>query len=371
LAVKVIYVLDFLSYGGVERLSYDYLRNLNSERFEVKLLILKGGAFKEEFEQLPVPLTEISDEHDGVLKQLLRIRKFLKRENPDIIHTHNIKGSSYMTLITIGMKVKLIRSFHHFGTLDRLHNKANILTMNRAKANLFVSESFKVDLRKKYGLKKMPRNHIVYNGVDFNRFDGAASGQLREEIGAGENDLVIGMIGNFVRMKDQLSLCKAFRNAQELFPHLQLVFVGTHDGVNLHFLNDCVEFCAQSKISKRVHFLGSRDDIPQILNDLDLFVFSSLGDTFGIALVEAMGMGVPTIATDLGPIKEITHDGSYSAIFKQKDVDDLSAKMIDLIGNDKKRNDLALRAEAFVRSSYDIQSHIDRTLSVYEQVLDL
>src|SRR5205085_9933224 len=110
-----------------------------------------------------------------------------------------------------------------------------------------------------------------------------------------ENVLLLGMIGNFYRdpRKDQITLCRALPKVFSEIKNAHCIFAGgTEEGAEDKF-QSCVDFCKENNIYDRVHFLGGRNDIPDILAALDLFVFSSLHEGLPIAVNEAMLANVP------------------------------------------------------------------------------
>jgi len=100
-----------------------------------------------------------------------------------------------------------------------------------------------------------------------------------------------------------------------------------------HLYDDCVNYCKQNGLEYKVLFLGSRTDIPQILDQLDAFVYATDHDTFGIAVVEAMAVGVPVFVNDWEVMKEITVDGKYATLYKTKDEKDLLREFMLFLQN--------------------------------------
>ncbi len=354
--------------GGVERLSYDFLNNVDDAYFDIHLLILEGGKFEDEFKKLNIQIHDLSAYYNKPLKQVFAIRKLIKQLRPAIVHTHNRKGAGLVYLGSRGFQTKLVRTFHHFGSRGFLRNLLNLYLLNNYDSNLFVSNSFKQDFIRNYKLKKAPSASVIYNGVDFKRF-AAKSDCIKDELGIHEDALLIGMVGNFVSIKDQLTVCKAFKQIEQDLPKARLIFAGNHNIDSKHFLDECMQYCKQNGFEDKVFFLDSRKDVPQLLAELDLFVFSTLADTFGIALIEAMGAGVPAISSNIGPISEITEKGKYVPLFENGEVDDLAIKMKAMLKIPKEENQLAMRAQQFAIDHYAIRTHIDATLEVYKRLV--
>ena len=116
---------------------------------------------------------------------------------------------------------------------------------------------------------------------------------------------------------------------------------------------------------KQVTFLGLRNDIPQILNSLDAFVYSTNFDTFGIAIVEAMAVGIPVFVNDWKVMEEITKKGKYATLYKTSDEFDLLRHFLLFLQNRIQYMDKANKATEFVRKQYSIQNHIINLKHLY------
>ncbi len=145
------------------------------------------------------------------------------------------------------------------------------------------------------------------------------------------------MVGNFYRdpRKDQFTLCKALPQVFAEFPNANCVFAGGIENGAEDKMADCLNFCIENKIIEKVHFLGARSDVPDILSELDIFVFSSLHEGLPVAISEAMLAGVPLIVSDIEPLLEATANGAYGEVFPVKNAEALSEKILKLLRDDR------------------------------------
>ena len=105
------------------------------------------------------------------------------------------------------------------------------------------------------------------------------------------------------------------------------------------------------------------------MNALDIFVFSTRRDTFGIAAVEAMVMGLPTVVSDIGPLREVTHDGTYATLFRTGNPDDLAQRLIELVSDDQRRTALGKRGREWAKQEFSIETHIARLRELYSALV--
>jgi glycosyltransferase involved in cell wall biosynthesis len=175
------------------------------------------------------------------------------------------------------------------------------------------------------------------------------------------------MVGNFYAdgRKDQLTVCRALPQLFAAMPTAHFVFVGAPAPAAAQAFDECVRVCHAQGIAERVHFTGARADIPDILRALDLFVFSSRADSFGVAVVEAMMTGVPTIVSDIGALREVTDKGRYARLFRTGDADDLARHLLELAGDPAGRAELGARGQQWAGAQFSIAAHIARLRELY------
>jgi L-malate glycosyltransferase len=131
---------------------------------------------------------------------------------------------------------------------------------------------------------------------------------------------------------------------------------------------ECLNACIENGIAERVHFLGGRADVPDILAALDVFVFSSLHEGLPVAVSEAMLAGVPMIVSDIAPLLEASGDGEYAEVFAVGDDGELAAKLITLLGDQAARESLAERAKRFAFDNFSIDAHLQGLVRLYGEL---
>ena len=271
-------------------------------------------------------------------------------------------------LATRSTDVRQVLSFH-LCAADAKNRRALKFLTPRMDANIAVSRDLLDCLRTNAGLDTSRNFHVIYNGVDATRLK-IAGGNLRAELGLAQNDLLLGMVGNFYAdgRKDQLTVCRALPQLFAAVPAAHFVFVGAPGTDAPQAFDECVRVCREQGIAERVRFIGQRADIPDILRALDLFVFSSRADSFGVAVVEALLSGVPAVVSDIKALREVTADGRYAALFRTGDADDLARQLIELVHDPERRAELGARGRAWALRQFGIAAHIARLRELYSAV---
>ena len=126
------------------------------------------------------------------------------------------------------------------------------------------------------------------------------------------------------------------------------------------------------RLDKNIKFFGhvSYSKIPEILEDIDLFVMPSICESFGVAAIEAQAMGIPVIASMSGGIPEAIVHNKTGTLVEAKNVEKLEESIIKLIKNPKLRKKMGKAGRQFVLSKYDLQKNVVRMENIYQSLLD-
>ena len=368
--MKILHFLDTLGRGGAEMQALDVCRNARSHDLEMTLVAAGGGALEEEFRATGVEFIRLERKLpvDPILAS--RIRKIIQERDIRIVHGYQAVDGLHLYLAARGLKeVKKVLSFQGFipDTKNRLASKFLIPRMD---ANIVVSRGLQKWLGGTSGLDTSKNFTVIYNGADPERVKPTGK-SLKAELGLAEDTPLIGMIGSFYKdpRKDQFTLCRALPGVFSQVNNAHCVFAGrTEPGAEEKY-EQCVKFCAENGIANRVHFLGMRSDVPDILAALDTFIFSSLHEGLPVAVSEAMLAGVPMIVSDIEPLLEATASGEFAEVFPVKNVEVLTGKILGLLGDEDRRMDLAARALKHAEENFSIQSHMRELKRLYESLL--
>ncbi len=368
--MNVLYYIDSLGRGGAEMLALDVCRNAARFGIEMTFVTARGGQLETAFIDSGVPFFRLGRRLPVDLYLASQIRRLIREREIDIVHGYQAVDGIHMYLASRGVKnVKNVLSFHGF-VPDRKNRAALKFLIPRMDTNLVVSHSLRRWLSDLKGLDTESNFSTLYNGVDLGRLKPSGR-SVREELGIDQNALVFGMIANFYSdpRKDQLTICKALPQVFEKLPHAHFLFVGGIENGAEDKVADCISFCLQSKISERVHFLGSRLDIPDVLDAMNIFVLSSLQEGLPIAVNEAMLVGLPVIVSDIEPLLEATQNGVYGMVFPVGDHWKLAELMIDLGMSSDEQSVLGLRAKEFAKQKFSIDAHLHELRKIYISLL--
>ena len=116
--------------------------------------------------------------------------------------------------------------------------------------------------------------------------------------------------------------------------------------------------------------MGARSDVPDILTQLDAFIYATDHDTFGIAVIEAMASSVPVFVNDWEVMLEITEGGNYAHLYNTKDPEDLLSKFLPFTANPDLYKQKAEEAARWVRETYSIERHLNQLKETYKRIIN-
>jgi len=370
--MKIAYLFGSLNRGGTETLLLDVFRNARVQKLNAIGIYRKSGNLESNFVESGVPMCKIVA--TGIrFTYLVKLRRFFIDNNITTIHAHQPIDTLYALLACIGTRIKIVQTLHGYDFTNTKSEKWMLrYIIKRTDTNIFVSNSQQKYYQQKYSLKP-EKQQVVYNGISFEKLNVFAHQQtlshpmsnLRDELNIAPDVLLIGTVGNFNSVRNQIMICRFLKELKAGYENFHFVFVGGRDNNSPHLYEDCVDFCSENQLSRNVSFLGSRNDVPGMLPQLDAFLYATNHDTFGIAVVEAMAVGIPVFVNDWTVLTEITENGKYATLYKTTDEIDLLQQFMVFLQNKDAYKDKSHEAAYFVREMYSIEKHIENLKHVY------
>lgn len=364
--LRIAYLMGSLNRGGAETLMLDVFNNASKFDIDIIGIHKKQGQLYNEFKNSRWPLIQIYPKKGYDITYIFQLRRILKKYNISIVHAQYPLDAFIAILACWRTSIKVLVTFHGFSINRPSWYQWLIKYVTRkVKVNLFVSITQNKHYQKTYSIPANKKCLTIYNSIDVNKFNIKSSGTLRKELGIGQDQLLLGSVGNFNSGRDQLTICKGLKKLKEEGIIFNFVFAGAKQNHQPEYYDHCVEYCKRNNLEKQVHFLGSRNDIPALLQELDVFIYSSRHDTFGIAVLEAMASGLPVIVNDWKVMLEITDGGKNGIIFKTNDDNDLKDKLMNYLNNMNTHKKNAQNLKGIILEKYNIISYIDKLKETY------
>jgi len=390
--MKIAFLLGSLNRGGTETLLLDVFCHAKDNNLNVIGIYRKSGVLEENYINSRIPVFKLQNKKN-IINYILNLRRLFKKNEINLVHAQQPLDAFFALLACAGTNIKIVLTLHGYDYHDTGIAKSIFkFIIKRTNINIFVSDTQRKYYQLNYKLNPL-KQQLVYNGISFDKLDISPIGSttlshannkmttnkttkntkdtinsLREELQLPTDTLLLGTVGNFVPVRDQLTLCRFLKGLKEENINFHFLFAGKRDDHNPQLFDDCVAFCEQNGLTKLVSFLGSRNDVPNILMQLDAFLYATDHDTFGIAVVEAMAVGIPVFVNDWGVMKEITDNGNLATLYKTKDEGDLLQQFMLFLQDKAAFQAKALDAAFFVREKFNIETHILNLKKVYNSL---
>lgn len=298
-----------------------------------------------------------------------RLARFIEDERVDILHTHLFYSGIVGVLAKRryrGFRFALMR--HHTGVVRMLgsavHIRADRWMAEKADHVMAVSEATRTYMLEIDGIRRRDIE-VVYLGFDFEQMspNPEKRNAAREKFGFSDNDLVIGYVANFTAGKGHVQLISAFDEIKRQVPNARLLLAG---GGKLQEVEDLV---GRLGLGRRIVFAGWQDDAAAVYNAMDIFVQPSLSEAFSQVLIEAMGCGLPVVATDVGGASEVIEPGVDGIIVEPDDARAIAAEVIGLALDPERRCEIAKRGMSRVRGRFSAAAMVERHFALYSKWL--
>lgn len=363
MTLKTAHVLKDLDLGGIQTLLLDLLKYYAQQDIPHVFVCIGGGELEREFQS--------AGAHVYFLKKrlpyfdpftALALRRILLREGVEAVHAHHTSEGITSLVAAAGTRIKVLQSFHVAPAISNFQDNTALKFMaRRADAGIAPSASQRAELQKAgYSVSSV---RTVWNGVHPERLVPQSNRDLRSEFNLPTDCRLMMSIGNFYNdTRDQLTICRALPIVFDRFPDARFVFFG---GFTNRYIKHperylkCKATCEEAGIADKVIFAGKDSDIGNILQQADLFVYSSLGDTFGMVVAEAMLSGVPVVANDLPVITEVTSGEENIFLFGTKNPQSAAEQMIRALSETDEARNRASKARKFAESRYTIAQYAE------------
>jgi len=356
------------------------------EQEGVQTVLVTGKVGKEEGdmsylltgrEKTPLILPELRREihplYDIVC--LWKLFQIMRRERPDIVHTHMAKAGTLGRLAATFAGVPIrIHTFHGhvFQGYFRSFTTQWFLAIERFLAKrsdclVAVSDHVRQEICHQYRLDSGERVRVIPIGLDLTPFLqlNGKNGLLRKELGLSSEVQLIGIVGRLVPIKNHAFFLRAAEALIQKNKNLHYIIVG--GGEEESTLRRLVK---EKGLSRFVTFLGWRKDLPTVYSDLDVVVLTSLNEGTPVSLIEAMASGKAVVATRVGGVPDVVQDGMTGYTVPVGDLPSFTEKVEHLLSNPVLRERMGEAGRKWVTDHFSKQKLLQNIRKLYEELLE-
>lgn len=305
---------------------------------------------------LPLPMRGA-----GSVMTLLHLVRVVREQRIDIIHTHLTRATYYGLLLGLLTRKPVVSTVHVFTSdpayrwLSRLGNP--LIAVSEAVRRWLIEHG-------------VPASEVqtIYNATDFVSLNGAhanAPQEVRKEFGLPESSKLIGLFAKVTPIKGQDLLLEALPQVLHSHPDTHVLFVGSTNG---EFARRIQQRAKELSVSRHVVFTGLRADVARLMQAVDVVTLPSRTETFGLAVLEAMALGKPVVATRVGGLPELVRDGE-TGILVDYTTTSLAHALNELLSSADLRHRLGQTARTFACQYYTPEHMVQRVEAVYARAL--
>jgi glycosyltransferase involved in cell wall biosynthesis len=362
--LRVLQFLATMPVGGAEDLVAAIVRGLDPTRFAVTVATLgsPGQVGRElQGQGYEVVSLGLDIKRTSTGRVVAAVRGLLKAGRPDILHSHLYHPNFYGRLGALGLGLPgVVAAVHNSYTRVKFHRRVWNFLLGWATDRVLVgSPRVWQDVRRYDGVPAS-RLLLMPYGIPLAELETSLSREeARERLGVA-GDLVIGAVGRLEAQKGHTHLLAALPGLRREIPALTVLLVG--EGRRQEDLQRQVRAL---NLEGTVGFLGTRRDLPEIFRALDLFVHPSLWEGLPLALLKAMGAGLPVVATRVSGSQEVIVDGVNGCLVAPGDPEALARAILALYRRPEARRRLGDAARRTVAEQYSLAAMLTRLEELY------
>ena len=364
---RVLHVLANLGAGGAERMAVHIVQGLNRRRFEPAVVAFSGRYgtdLEQQLDQTGLKTWFLGKGPGFDARTFYRLHRVFKEFRPDIVHTHvHVMRYAFPSLAYFKPRL-MIHTVNNIAEceieprarwLQRLAYRSGVIPVA-------VAREVATSLKRVYGIGN---SLVVWNCIPTDLY---ASPQIPRDVwrakqGFSDQDVLFVCVARFAPQKNHELLITAFAKGPASDPRAHLVLAG--QGVLRAPLQVRVN---QLGLTSRVHFLGLRTDIPDVLGAADIFALSSDYEGNPLSVIEAMAAGLPTVSTAVGGVPELLQNGKEGFIVQPGHPEELSEAMMILLGDPHLRRRMGAAAAARAKEKFDVSAMVRAYEELYDEI---
>ncbi len=369
---RVLHLINNLEVGGTERQAVELLNRLDEKRFDVRLAVLGWrGPLREKiasrFPRAPeFPLKGFFNAN--AVKQILRLREMMIEERIAVLHAHDFYSGALGVTAARLAGVRALAAQRHLRLSDRRVHEWGTKYIHKLANRLLVNAEGIRDYILRTGAVAPGKIVVIHNGLDAPADPQALRerrrAELLAELGLAADARIIGSVARLEAVKGHRYLLEAAARVMRSDARARLVLVG--DGS----LRDAIRAQAERLgIGARTRLLGERKDSAQLAAAFDVAVLASLSEGLPNAVLEAMAVGVPVVATAVGGAPELIEDGETGFLVPPADPEAMAERIEYALTHAAPTALIAMRGRRFVIERFGMERMVAAVERLYDEMI--
>lgn len=372
---KIAYVLTPITFGGSEKVSLNFLKHVNREKFDIELIMFvrpweTGNFFEEEvnrlkFKTFSIPVSKtVHGELLRVPRCLMKLKEIVASRDYDLLHTHGYLADLLGLPVARTSGVPVVSTCHGFidgGLKLSLYNRLDLHALGYFDRVIAVSDSIRRGwLQSRINPERITIiENCAATGVN-PELRAVTRKEKREQMQIADHEVLLGFFGRLSREKGIVYLLHALRMLRESGVAAKLIVLG--EGAQRAELENIIR---EEKLSDQVIFAGFQRNIEEWLAAADIFVLPSLTEGTPMALLEAMSLGLPCIASAVGGVPKVIDSGENGILVAPGNSGQIRDAVLHLCNDAPGRARISRKACRKIEQTYNIASWAGRIEKEY------
>jgi glycosyltransferase involved in cell wall biosynthesis len=364
---RVLHVLANLGAGGAERMAVHIVLGLNRQRFEPAIVAYAGrygSDLEQQLDGAGVKTWFLGKGPGFDWRTYYRLHRVFKEFRPDIVHTHvHVMRYAFPSLAYFKPRL-MVHTVNNIAEreIEPRARWLQRLAYRRGVIPVAVAREVANSLQRLYGIGN---SRVVWNCIPTDLYASPQTSRQAWRVKQGflEDDVLFVCVARFAPQKNHALLINAFAKGPASDPKAHLVLAG--QGVLRAQLQERVN---RLGLTSRVHFLGLRTDIPDVLGAADIFALGSDYEGNPLSVIEAMAAGLPIVSTAAGGVPELLQNGKQGFIVQPGQGEQLSEAMMTLLKDPGLRRTMGAAAAARAKEKFDVSSMVRAYEELYDEL---
>jgi glycosyltransferase involved in cell wall biosynthesis len=375
--MKLAIISGTTSPGGGPRHIYSLLEKMDCKEWDIMVCTHNDGSYWNKF--IALGMTP----YDLVLRKLslptfFKLLNILRREKPDLIHTHGKGPGLYGRLLGWMLGIPVVHTFHGFQhkLLPAIQRwfylfVENILTLltrhhifvgngekNKAKVLMFLDDS---------------NSSVINNGIDIDSIQELPPAKevlASLNLGPRESIKIFGTLSRVSPEKGLDTLLEGFFEAFKRAPYIRLLVIGDCPGEHEKYIKTIKQYIRGNGLYDVVKILGAREDALEIIKNIDFYISSSRSEGLPYSLLEALAIGKPVMATDIPGNNDIIRKSVEGVLVPVNSARTLAHGILTLLElGPEERKAMQQNGKSRIRDQFSLNLMAGKTFSIYKKVL--
>ncbi len=362
--MKTLHINTERTWRGGEQQTINLLNGLEQRKVTAHLVCQADSPLYEKAKEIGIETFPMAMHGEVDLAACLRIRKLINRFGYDIIHSHTSHAHTLAFFSSFGIDInRIVTRRVDFSIFRHSFLKLSGLKY-RYMADFYIAISHKIkEILVEDGISA-DRIFVAHSGINPDRFALQTADHLKDEFNFKPGEQVVINVAHLARVKGQQYLVKAIPLVLARIPTARFFIISGGE-----LMDELRDLARSLGVGQAVVFTGFRSDVGAFYQIADLFVMCSLKEGLGTAILDALALGKPVVATDCGGIPEIIQDGVTGRLVPPADPSALAEGIIEMFSHRERARQMGESGRTKILEMFSAEAMVEKNLEIYHQIL--